>query len=134
LWHVSLLAGACSRDAEMTTSPAVRMTVRWKVAAGEAWRITEALHELMIAARREPGYVNCSLSTELIDGATLSYGEQWESEEHLRRQIRSTRFARLANLVELASERPVVEFRVAGGTRGLDYAQELSGGSGNEHG
>lgn len=103
----------------------VRLTVRWTVASDEARRITDALHALMTAARAERGYGGSSLSTEYGDRATLQYREDWVSEEDLARQIRSTRFAQLAELIERASETPHVEFELSGSVRGLDYAEEL---------
>ena len=43
----------------------------------------------------------------------------------LRRELRSDRFATLAALMESATEPPVVEIALPGGTRGLDYVEEV---------
>ena len=106
---------------------AVRMTIQWQVAAGEARSIIQALHTLMDSARTEHGYVNCSVSTELGEVATLRYREEWQTEEDLEREVRSSRFAKVAQLIELASRPPQVQFHLPGGVRGLDYAEELIG-------
>jgi quinol monooxygenase YgiN len=103
------------------------MIVQWFVSPHEAERITAALHALMVAARSEPGYVCCSLSTEMGQRAGLRYVEEWNGEVHLQRQLRSTCFVRLAELIERAVERPVVEFALPGGVRGLDYVEEVRG-------
>ena len=63
------------------TARSVTMTLNWNVPPGEARPITEALHVLMIAARAERGYVNCSLSAELGDFAKVRYREEWRTEE-----------------------------------------------------
>ena len=42
----------------------------------------------------------------------------------LRRQLRSDRFAVLAELIERATERPVIEFTLPSGLRGIEYAEE----------
>jgi quinol monooxygenase YgiN len=107
--------------------PLVYMTVQWKVTPGEARPITEALHALMVAARAEHGYVNCSLSTELGESAKLCYREEWQTEDDLQRQIHTTRFAKVAELIERASQEPRVQFHLPGVVRGLDYAEELLG-------
>ncbi len=103
------------------------MTLNWHVPAGEARPITEALHALMVAARTERGYVNCSVSAELGDLAKVRYCEEWRTEEDLQRQVTSPRFAKLAELVERSSEQPDVQFHLTNSVRGLDYAQELLG-------
>ncbi|HUL72304.1 MAG TPA: hypothetical protein VLT86_04340 [Vicinamibacterales bacterium] len=103
------------------------MTVQWRVTPGEARPITEALHALMVAARAEHGYLNCSLSTELGESAQLCYREEWQTEEDLRRQIHTARFAKVAELIERASQPPKVQFHLSDAVRGLDYAEELLG-------
>jgi len=108
------------------------MTVRRQVAPGEARPITEILHALMGAARCERGHVNCSLSTELGDLAQLYYREEWRTEADLQHQVRSARFAQLAQLIERASRRPTVQFHLLTATRGLNYAEEVLGGHEDE--
>jgi quinol monooxygenase YgiN len=56
---------------------------------------------------------------------TVQFVESWESEEGLKRHVRSDRFVTLAGLMESATEAPRVEFALPGGTRGLDYAGEV---------
>lgn len=111
----------------------VTMTLNWHVPPGEARPITEALHVLMIAARTERGYVNCSLSAELGDFAKVRYREEWQTEEDLQRQVKSPRFVKLAELIERASDRPLVQFHLTNSVRGLDYAEELLGRDQHDH-
>ena len=101
----------------------VRMTVQWFVPSRESGPILAALHALMVAARAEPGCLGCHLSTEMGDRAGLSYTEEWKAEEDLKRQLRSARFSRLAELMERATEHPKVEFMLPCGVRGLEYAE-----------
>ena len=62
----------------------------------------------------------------------IRYLETWASEFDLRRQLRSDRFANLAELIERATERPDIEFLLPDGPRGLEYAEEARG-SGEVH-
>ena len=101
------------------------MTVKWEISPQESGPVMTALHALMVAARGEPGYVSCQLSTEMGGRAGLRYVEEWASEGDLKRQLRSSRFARLAGLLERATARPEVEFSLQSGARGLDYAEEV---------
>jgi quinol monooxygenase YgiN len=103
------------------------MTVRWFVPPPESGTILAALHALMVAARAEPGSCGCQLTTDLGERAGLSYTEEWIHEDELKRQLRSDRFSRLAELMERATERPKVEFTLPSGMRGLEYAEAVRG-------
>lgn len=108
----------------MESAP-VSMTVTWCVPAREAQSVTTALQALMMHTRAQPGCAGCSLSTEMGPEVVIHYLERWKSETDLRHQVRSNRFTTLAELLEHAAKDPVVEFALAEGTRGLDYASEI---------
>jgi quinol monooxygenase YgiN len=106
-------------------SVSVCMTVRWRVPPGEAQSITATLQSLMLKTRVAPGCAGCSVSTEMGAQAVIQYVENWKSETDLRRQVRSDRFSALAELIERATEHPLIEFTLPGGPRGIDYAEEV---------
>jgi quinol monooxygenase YgiN len=106
-------------------SDPVRMTVQWRVPAGEVQSVTAALQTLMLQTRAAPGCAGCALSTQMGAVAVIDYVENWNSETDLRRQVRSHRFSALAELIEHATESPIVEFTLPGGPRGLEYAEEV---------
>jgi quinol monooxygenase YgiN len=101
------------------------MTVNWRIPAGEARPLAASLQTLMVSTRNQPGCTGCSLSTEMSTQAAVRYVEEWSTEDDLRQQIRSERFAALAELLEHSSEQPTVEFTLASTCRGLDYAHEV---------
>jgi quinol monooxygenase YgiN len=103
----------------------VSMTVRWRVSAAEVGPIASALQVLMMQARGERGCAGCSFTTEIGELVVIAYVERWESEDHLREQVRSERFQRLAELIEHATDTPLIEFALPGRTRALDYAEEV---------
>jgi quinol monooxygenase YgiN len=108
----------------------VRLTLSITAARGESWRLIEGLRSIMQPTQRERGCISCRLvlSNESSDPARISYVEDWWSEEDLREQVRSERFARLLELMESALERPQLEFELAGRRRGLDYVEEVWAG------
>jgi quinol monooxygenase YgiN len=106
-------------------SAPVGLTARWNVPPGQTNAIASALQTLMLATRHEHGCVACLLETEVGERITLRYEELWQTEEDLQRRIQSERFAQIAGLVEYATEQPCIEFTLASGTRGLDYADEI---------
>ena len=103
----------------------IRMTLEWAVPSGEVAAINTALQSVMVDTRATPGCVACSLSTQLGERAGIHYEEQWRTEDDLIVHLRSGRFAKLAHLMESATERPRIEFSLPGGTRGMEYAEEV---------
>src|SRR4030095_4613273 len=65
-----------AREARMESDP-VRMTVQWRVPAGEAQSITAALQAWMLQTRAAPGCVGCSLSTQMGAVVVIEYIEKW---------------------------------------------------------
>jgi quinol monooxygenase YgiN len=108
----------------MVRSP-IRMSVQLAVRPEQANLVSSALNSVMIATRREPGCVSCSLATELHEHVTLRLVEEWATQDALDRYIRSERFVTLASLMESATEEPLVEFTLPREVRGLDYAHEV---------
>jgi quinol monooxygenase YgiN len=102
-----------------------RMKLEWSVSRGEMEIINSALQSVMIATRGEPGCTACTLSTRLGDRAGFAYVEEWRTERDLIAQLRSSRFAKLAHLMESATEAPRIEFSLPGGSRGIEYAEEV---------
>ena len=109
------------------TSLHALMTIEWIVPVGKARSMTEALHILMATTRTEPGCIACSVSADLADKGKIRYSEEWQSEDALQRQFQTDRFRRLVALVENATEPPVVEFLLPGGSRGLEYVEDVCG-------
>jgi hypothetical protein len=81
----------------------------------------------MVPTQRERGCVGCQLvlSSESSDPARISYVEDWSSEEE---EVRSNRLPRLLELMESALGPPQLKFELAGGTRGLEYVEEVRAG------
>lgn len=101
------------------------MVLEWRVPPGQAQPITAALQDVMLATRREAGCLSCSVFTLASERITVRYAEDWDTEEHLRNQIRSERFRVIASLVEEATEAPRIQFVLPAGTRGIEYATEV---------
>lgn len=115
---------ASDRLVPMAYNP-VRMRLRWSVPPGESRPLMVALQGIMLATRADAGCIGCGLSTDVGLRVALSYVEEWSDQAHLERRLSGPRFAVLAELMEQASEPPVVEFELHGARRGLDYAEEV---------
>ena len=79
----------------------------------------------MVSISAEPGCLSCRLCTDVGPATLISYVEEWKSEDDLKRQLKSERFAALAELMEHASQQPTIEFIVGNSSRGPEYAEEV---------
>ncbi len=109
----------------MTATGPVSMSVIWRVPSKQSQPIIAALQVLLPHTRAEPGCDGCQLTTELGEPTVIRYFEKWRTEADLQRQLRSSRFAALGELLEGATDSPVVEFMLPGRIRLLDYADEV---------
>jgi quinol monooxygenase YgiN len=116
-----------SGTSKMVVSSFASLTAVWSVRAKDAASMIAALQLLQRNTRTQPGCEACQFTTEIGDIVLIRYLEKWDSEPSMQRQVRSGRFATLAELFELAIERPTVEFEVGGVVRGLDYADDVRG-------
>jgi len=101
------------------------MTIQWLVPVGKARSMTEALHLLMASTRNQPGCLGCSVSADLAEKGKIRYAEEWLSQDALQHQFQTDRFKSLVALIENATEPPVVEFLLPGGSRGLEYVEDV---------
>lgn len=104
---------------------AVRLRLQWSVLPQQVVAVCTAAHGAMSASRREPGCVICSLATEMGERVTITLVEEWDSQESLRRHVRSPHFETLAGLLESAAGVPSVEFTLGNGTRGFPHAGQV---------
>jgi quinol monooxygenase YgiN len=101
--------------------------LRIKTSAIRTTELIQALRSLMRPARAEKGFLASQISLDVDDANAVRYEEQWESEEDLENQVRSSRYTRLLALMESASERPALEFHFVSETRGLEYVAAVRG-------
>jgi quinol monooxygenase YgiN len=108
----------------MNSAPA-RMVLQWSIPSAESRPIAAFLQGLMVSTSAEPGCLSCRMCTDVGPETAISYVEEWKSEEDLKRQLKSERFAALAELMEHASQQPSIEFIVGDTSRGPEYAEEI---------
>lgn len=87
--------------------------------------VVEALRALASAALQQNGCTEARVLVEANDPDQLWYFEGWSNEATLKRVLRSIHFTHLANVMEMASRRPALEFRVITETRGLEFAERV---------
>lgn len=103
----------------------IRISLVLAAPRGGFERLGATLRLLMAQARAAEGCVNSHVSNDLHDHATFHYVEEWISETELQRDIRSERFGRLIEALELAARPPRVEIQVILESHGLDYIEAV---------
>lgn len=83
--------------------------------------VADAMRFLALRTRHEPGCLDCVVSST---AEAIRYVEEWASEAEMRQRVRSDKFTTLLSVIESAEE-PQVRFEFIGGTRGLDYVEEI---------
>jgi quinol monooxygenase YgiN len=106
-------------------STSVRMQIEWLVPLGQTRSLTIALHSVAAETRAMHGCGGCSVATDMSNRGTVSYTEEWLTEDDLRLRLQSDSFSRLAALIEDGAELPRIQFHLAHETRGLDFVEEV---------
>ncbi len=108
-WHVN-----CKIDT------VIRVDLRMYPPASKKKEVADALRCLMGPTEVQPGCVKCRLSTN----DAVEHEEIWNSWELLEDHIRSDRFTRLLELMELSERQPHLVFH-GFETRGMEYVEEV---------
>ena len=75
----------------------------------------------MRPAQQAPGCSFAQIYHRANDDRRIEHVEEWDDSDELRAQFGSNRFARLLEVLEMAAEPPLVQFRVISETHGLEY-------------
>jgi len=90
--------------------------------------LATALQSLARLARLERGCLEAHVFADKEDSRRLCYSEVWTAEENLCAMLRSERFTRLAELMEMSAEPPSLAFRTITEIRGLEFARRARRG------
>jgi quinol monooxygenase YgiN len=101
----------------------VRLTVSLTAPNRHARNLLAALRYIGSTTHLEEGCLGYSVWTG--SESLLQYVEEWATEDHMRRRIRSDRFTSVLAVIESAPEAPTVRFDFVTRTRGLDYVAEI---------
>ena len=99
----------------------VQLLVRLVASPDRVLDIVEGLRAVMRPAQQARGCSFAGIHLSANDSRRVAYVEDWDDAGELRSQFGTERFLRLLELLEMAADRPVVEFRVISETHGLEY-------------
>jgi quinol monooxygenase YgiN len=87
--------------------------------------LIQALRLQMSRTEAQPGCIKCRLSQDQRDPNVVFYQEDWGGWSEIEKHIRSDRFARILELMELSTVTPELSFCDVHETRGMEYVQKL---------
>jgi len=99
----------------------VQLLVRLLAPPDRVDGILDGLRSVQRPAQQARGCSFAGVFVSVNDPRRVVYAEDWDDPDELHRQFRTARFHRLLELLEIATEPPVVEFRVISEIHGLDY-------------
>jgi quinol monooxygenase YgiN len=82
--------------------------------------VVQILRSLVGPTQVEPGCLSCGLYQGLEDANTLTFMEEWHTQEDFERHLRSEAYRKLLEVMELASEAPTVQFHTVVHTAGIE--------------
>jgi quinol monooxygenase YgiN len=85
----------------------------------------QTLRSLMLLLPAAPGFVSSRLCQEADDANAICYAEEWHTQEDLDRQIRSSHYTRLLELMEEAAEPPELRLSWVTDVKGLEYLESV---------
>ncbi len=118
-------AGPTSR--EESFAPAIIATLTLTAPAGQQAQVLGALRAFLGRTRVETGCAACALYEDAEDPAILHYVEEWRTEWHLERHLRSSRYQRLLRIMEASAKPPALRFTWISDQRGLEYVTAVLG-------
>jgi quinol monooxygenase YgiN len=99
----------------------VQLFVRLVASPARVVDVVEAFRAVMRPAQQARGCSFAGVYVSANDSGRVVYVEDWDDEGELRGHFGTERFHRLLELLEMAADPPVVEFRVISETHGLEY-------------
>ena len=99
----------------------VQLLLRLVASPGRVLDIVDALRVVMRPAQQARGCSFAGIHLSAIDSRRILYVEEWDDACELRAEFGTERFHRMLELLEMAADPPVVEFRVVSKTHGLEY-------------
>lgn len=90
--------------------------------------VISALRVLISRTEVKRGCLDCRLTRDESDPSIVTYEESWREWEDLERHIRSESYRAFLELMEVSTEKPVLQFEEPGEVRGIEFVQEVRKG------
>ena len=102
----------------------IRACITIKVDPCRRTETLTALRSSIGPTRADPGCLSCDLYCDAEDECRLCLIEEWQSQDHLRRRLRSKSYLGLLQIMEMSTVMPEVQFDAVTTRRGIELIHE----------
>jgi quinol monooxygenase YgiN len=102
----------------------VRSTIRMLIPLNRQSEALDILGTINEQTRFEPGCVSYRIYRGVEDGREILVEELWESDEDVRRHLRSDKYRRVLLVIEMAEESPEIRFDTISGSSGVETIEQ----------
>ena len=105
----------------------ITATLRIDAAKAKQKEITRLLRSLIGPTRVETGCISCRLYGELDNPSSVTWMEEWRTENDLKRHLRSPQYRKILIALDMADAEPEVRFDTVVETAGMQLIAEARG-------
>ncbi len=98
-------------------------TLRILVPDSDRRQVITSFEPLVAWNRVQPGCRACHLLTDIEDSRALVLLEEWDTQEHLDRHLRSEDYRRVLAAIELSEEAPQIYFDTVATRAGIEVVE-----------
>lgn len=102
----------------------IRAAIRMLIPLEKHKEAMEILGSMVEEIRFETGCIGCRLYRGVKEKCAIMIEEFWESEEDVRRHLRSKKYGKILMVIEMASEFPEIRFDVISGSSGVETIEK----------
>ncbi len=108
----------------------ITATLRIDVGEERRGEVNRLLRSLIEPTRVETGCMSCRLYHERDDPNTVTWIEEWQSEDDLKRHLRSPQYKKILAALDMANVEPEIRFDTVVETAGMRLIEEARGQNG----
>lgn len=105
----------------------INAILRIPVSKDNQRKVIQLLRSLIEPTRVERGCISCRLYREIDEDDALTWLEEWDTPEDLRRHLRSPMYKRILTALDMSDAQPEVRFDTVAETRGMQLIEEARG-------
>jgi quinol monooxygenase YgiN len=102
----------------------IHATIRMKMPVQKAKQAMEILRSVAERTRVEPGCISCRIYRDDQEEHAILIEEFWRSQEELERHLRSAEYRNVLLVVEMAHEKPEINFCDFSGSTGVETIEK----------
>ena len=102
----------------------ITATLRIKVCKGKKDEVIRLLQSLIDQTRVQTGCLSCHLYQDVNDQNTVTWTEQWRSQDDLNHHLRSRQYKRILAALDMSDSEPEIRFDTVVETAGMQLIAE----------